>query len=261
MSFRKSFGYSVCPALALVLVLFFPHALRAQQALQTTQNPMAQYQPTESTSQRSLILQEAQRRLDARKRQQTHQIELATYGHQYEFFAGGGYLRFRPGSYLQHNQEAAWNVGLTDYVYGDLGITAEVRAYYGGAYTGAHPNGINQAYSPNISQYVYLAGPTYRFYHGERWGWTAQVLGGAGQGKFSIDTNGVPPSLVGLYNDQWVPYLNVGTSVDYNLGTNLALRLTPNYLMSRYGSQFQHNKGWQIDLVYRFHPRRDYSFR
>jgi len=258
MWFRKRFGYMVYPALALAFA--FPHFSRAQQSLASANSQdQTQYQPQESTQQRALVLQEAQRRLEARRRQRIHQIDIQTYNHKYEFYFGGGYLRFRPGPFLQHNQEAAWNVGLTDYLRGDLGITGEVRGYYGSAYTNAHPNGINRGYQPNITQYVYLGGPTYRFYHGQHWGWTAQVLGGMGQGRFGIDLNGLPPQYVGLYKDQWSPYLNIGMSVDYNLSPGLALRLTPDYIMSHYGGQIQNNKGWQIDLVYRFKHRRNYT--
>lgn len=260
MWFRKCFGYAVYPALALAFA--FPQLSRAQQSLtpSSSQDQMQQYQPPQATQQRALVLQEAQRRLDARRRQRIHQLDIQTYNHKYELFFGGGYLRFRPGQYLQHNQQVAWNLGLTDYLKGDLGITGEVRGYYGSAYTNAHPSGVNRDYQPNITEYAYMAGPTYRFYHGQHWGWTAQVLGGAAQGRFGIDTNGLPPQYVGLYKDQWAPVINVGASVDYNLSPGLALRLTPDMVITHFGSQMQYNKGWQIDLVYRFKHRRNYTF-
>jgi hypothetical protein len=44
----------------------------------------------------------------------------------------------------------------------------------------------------------------------------------------------------------------VGASVDYNLGPGLAVRLTPNYLMSRYGGETQNNLGFNAGVVYRF---------
>lgn len=260
MWFRRQLGYLVCPTLALAL--FFPVVSHAQQQKKQLpqSNSQQEYQQfsKESIKERAKVLEEAQRRLAARREQQTLQIIASTYNYKYELFLGGGYLRFRPGPVLQHNQEAAWNIGLTDYLgSSSWGITGEVRGYYGVAFTNTHA--INQAYEPSISQYVYLGGPTYRFFRGQHWGWTAQVLGGVGQGKFSINTNGLPPNLVGLYKDQWSPYLDIGASVDYNLSPGFAIRLTPNYLMSHYGGQIQNNKGWQIDLVYRIHHRKHYK--
>lgn len=257
MWFRKYFGYVACPVLALGLV--FPSVSHAQQQLPQS-NSQEQYQQfsRQSTQERAQVLLEAQKRLEARRRQRTLQIIAHTYNYKYEVFGGGGYLRFRPGPTLQHNQEAEWNLGLTDYLgSSNWGITGEIRGYYGVAFTNTHP--INQAYHPSITQYVYLGGPTYRFFRGQHWGWTAQVLGGVGQGKFSVNTNGLPPQLVGLYKDETAPYVDFGASVDYNLSPGFAIRLTPEYLLSTYGGQLQGNKGWQIDLVYRLHHRKDYN--
>lgn len=258
MWFRKCFGHLACPVLALALVV--PVAAVAQQQKQLPENnAQQQYEQfsKQSTQERAQVLQEAQRRLEARRRARIRQIIAQTYNYKYEIFGGGGYLRFRPGPVLQHNQESEWNLGLTDYLgSSNWGVTGEIRGYYGKAFTNTHA--INQAYEPSITQYVYLGGPTYRFYRGQRWGWTAQVLGGVGQGKFSVNTNGLPPNLVGLYKDEWAPYLNVGASVDYNVSPGLAIRLTPEYLLSTYGGQLQNNKGWQIDIVYRMHHRRNY---
>lgn len=251
MSFRKRFGYRACPAVFLALI--FPAFSGAQQQLPAQDAAPNQVQPTQqsSTQQRADVLKEAQRRLNQRRKQRIAQVVQETYSNKYELYFGGGYLRFRPGQTLQHNQEAAWNTGVTDYLRGNLGITADFRGYYGSAFTNLHPNGVNQGYEPSISQYTLLAGPQYRFYRGEHWGWTAQVLAGVGRGNFSTNLNGLPASLVGLYNDGTALNVDVGASVDYNLSPGLAIRLTPNYLVSTYGSSYQGNKGWQIDLVYR----------
>ena len=85
------------------------------------------------------MLREAQVRVNARRKLRIKQMIADTYSHKYEFDFGGGYLRFRPGSTLQHNSEEGWNVDITDYVRGDLGVTADFRGYYGIAYTGPNP--------------------------------------------------------------------------------------------------------------------------
>ena len=256
MWFRKVFGYVACPVLALALV--FPAVSYAQQQLPES-NSQQQYEQfsKQSTQERAQVLLEAQKRLEARRKARILQIVAQTYNYKYEIYGGGGYLRFRPGSTLQHNQEAQWNLGFTDYLgSSNWGVMGQLRGYYGKAFTNTHP--VNQAYEPNIAQYVYLGGPVYRFYRGQHWGWTAQVMGGVSDGKFSDNLNGLPPETVGLYKDEWAPTMDAGVSVDYNVSTGLAVRLTPDFLLTTFGGEQQYNKGWQIDIVYRFHHRRDY---
>jgi hypothetical protein len=259
MHFRKCSGYAAYPLFAVLLLASL--AARAQgttpqqqQPADTAQQPpTGQTQPQSTPQQRSEVLREAQERVNARRKVRIKQIIADTYSHKYELDFGGGYLRFRPGSALQHNSESSWNLDLTDYLRGDLGVTIEGRGYYGTAYTGTHVgNGIAQAYEPSISQYSVMAGPRYRFFKGQHWGWTGQVEAGVGHGNFGTGTNGLPPQYVGLYQDATVLNVTAGASVDYNLGPGLAFRLTPNYLITNYGSTFQYNAGWTLGMVYRF---------
>ncbi len=252
MHFRRCSGYAAYPLLAVLLLA--PFAARAQdstpqQPADNTQSQTDQIQTQSTPQQRAQVLREAQARVNARRKLRIKQIIQDTYSHKYELDFGGGYLRFRPGSSLQHNSESGWNIDITDYLKGDLGITADFRGYYGVAYTGTNPYSV---YEPSISQYTFLAGPRYRFYKGQHWGWTAQVEAGAGHGNFGTGTNGLPPQLVGLYTDTTVLNVSAGASVDYNLGPALAIRLTPNYLITNYGSTFQYNAGGSLGVVYRF---------
>jgi hypothetical protein len=253
MRFRKCSGYAAYPLFAALL--FAPLAARAQGATPQQQptDPTQQQQPDQtqppSQQQRAEVLRQAQERVNARRKIRIQQIIQDTYSHKFELDFGGGYLRFRPGNDLQHNSEASWNVDLTDYVRGELGVTIEGRGYYGTAYTG--PNQYS-TYEPGISQYSVMAGPRYRFFKGQHWGWTGQVEAGVGHGNFGTGTNGLPPQLIGLYQDATVLNVSAGASVDYNLSPGLAFRLTPNYLITNYGSTFQYNPGWNLGVVYRF---------
>ncbi|MDI3255701.1 MAG: hypothetical protein QJR10_13080 [Bacillota bacterium] len=234
------------PALTFALVSFAVFPSSAQQAPIVDQQPAPQQQ---SQQERAEVLRQAQERVRARRHLRDQQIIRDTYSHKYEAYFGGGYLRFRPGNLLQHINEAAWNVGVTDYAYGKIGITADFRGYYGTAYTGRNAYGV---YEPSISQYTFMAGPTVRFFEGVHWGWTAHVLAGVGHGNFGTGTGGLPPTLINLYPDGNSFNLAAGASVDYNLSPALALRLTPSYLMTRYGSSTQNNLGWQGSVVYRW---------
>lgn len=261
MHFRKCLGCAMYPLLAVFL--FAPSGARAQNSSSQQQQPPAAQQTTPQTppilmeepapknaqQQRALILREAQARVNARRRERIRQIIRDTYTHQYEIYFGGGYLRFLPGPSLQHMNESGWNVGAVDYLHARFGIAADFRGYYGTAYTGRNPYSV---YSPSISQYTFLAGPQYRFFEGEHWGWTAQVLAGAGHGNFATGTGGLGSAPAGLWNDGTVLNVSAGASVDYNLGPGLALRLTPNALFTDYNSSFQRNLGFNIGILYRF---------
>jgi hypothetical protein len=253
MRFRKFSGYAVYPLFAVLL--FAPSATRAQDASPqqpagTPQSqPPDQSEPQSTPQERAEVLRQAQARVNARRKIRVRQIIADTYSHKYELDFGGGSLRFTPGNTLQHMNEAGWRVGITDYLHGDFGVTADFRGYYGTAYTGANPYSV---FNPSISQYTFLGGPAYRFFKGQHWGWTAQALAGAGHGNFGTGTNGLPPQLVGLYTDTTVLNFSGGVAADYNLGPALAIRFSANELVTNYGSSFQENLGGNLGIVYRF---------
>ncbi len=258
MHCSKRIGSLVAPL--FLSILFLVPQLRAQSAQdpgqpgqpqqpQTDQAQPLQSVPAQTPAERAQVLREAQRRVHARRQQRVAQVIQDTYSHKYELYFGGGYLRFRPGTNLQHMNEAAWNVGVTDYLHGKLGITADFRGYYGTAYT--YNNEFN-VHSPSISQYTFLVGPQYRLYARERWAASVQALGGAGHGNFDTNTGGLPSGYLNLWPNGTSFNVSVGVPVDYNLGPGLALRLTPNYLLTDYGSTLQHNLGFNAGIVYRF---------
>jgi len=260
MHFRKFSGYALYPLLALVLV--FPSVIRAQDSSsqqpaanpQTQPSDQSQQQPTAPQNQAE-VLRQAQARVNARRKVRIQQIIQDTYSHKYELSFGGGSLRFTPGDSLQRMNEAGWFVDLTDYFHGDLGISADFRGYYGTAYTGTHITlnpPVSQAYNPGISQYTFMGGPRYRFFKGQHWGWTAEGLVGAGHGNFGTGTHGLPPQLVGLYEDSTVLNFLGGVSADWNLSPGLAFRFSANEVITNYGSGFKENLGGNLGMVYRF---------
>ncbi len=249
MDFRKFSGYALYPLLAFLLV--FPSAIRAQDSTPPQQPVPSPQQPQSSSSlqNQTQVLREAQARVNARRKIRIRQIIQDTYSHKYEVNFAGGSLRFTPGNHLQRMNEAGWIIGLTDYFHGDLGVSADFRGYYGTAYTGTNPYSV---FNPSISQYTFMAGPRYRFFKGQHWGWTAQALAGAGHGNFGTGTHGLPPELIGLYKDSTVLNFLGGVSADWNLSPALAFRFTANELITNYGSSFQENLGGNMGIVYRF---------
>ncbi|HEX3662345.1 MAG TPA: hypothetical protein VHU89_12990 [Acidobacteriaceae bacterium] len=272
MYWRKSLGYALYPL--LVVLLLASLTLRAQstsspnqdqqqdpQNQSPSQSSPASIVPPESNQpalqqtspeQRAQVLREAQARVNARRKIRIRQIIADTYSHKYEVTFGGAYLRFSPGSSLQRVNEAGWQIAVTDFRYGNFGLTADFRGYYGTSYTGTNPYSV---FNPSISQYTFLGGGTYRFFRGQHWTWTAQGLAGAGHGNFGTGTNGLPPQLVGLFTDSTALNVDVGASADYNLGPALALRFNANDLFTDYNSTFKENRGAGLGMVYRFGHR------
>jgi hypothetical protein len=208
--------------------------------------------PVQTPEERARILREAQDRINARRQARLQQIIRETYGHKYEAYFGGGYLRFHPGEMKQRINEAAWNIGITDYIRPKLGITADVRGYYGNAYIGNNPYGI---FLPSISQYSFLFGPQYRLYMRPKWAVSLQALAGFGHGNFDTGTGGLPASYLGLYSNGTVFNLSLGAPLDYNLSPGLAIRVTPLYMLTTYGGDAQNNLGFNAGVVYRWGKR------
>jgi hypothetical protein len=173
-----------------------------------------------------------------------------TYGHKFEAAGGGGIMRFEPGKYLQQNNEVTFWASTLYALSPTLGIAGEVRGAYGSAKIGN--NIYNLPYKPQISQYSFLAGPSYRFLRKEKWSVSGFAEGGMGLGKFAGDTKGLTAADLGLWTGDFTGAFSVGAHVDFNLYQNLALRATPNYLGTFYGGSFQHSKGLDLGVVYRF---------
>ena len=193
-----------------------------------------------------------QARIKARREKRRADAIHEAYGHLYEAYAGGGYLRFRPGSTLQHNNELNWNVGFTRYRSERLGITVDGRGTYGTAWV--YDNNTNAIWNPSISQYALMAGPTYRFYLQPKYAISGRVMGGFAYGNFSGDTSGLVSvsNSLGLYPDGTTYALNAAVIGEYNLSPGLSIRLAPEYFATGFGSSLQHNLGFTTGINYRF---------
>jgi hypothetical protein len=173
-----------------------------------------------------------------------------TYTHRWEVGGGGGYMRWRSGEFLQKNNEVTFWMNGTYYLNQKLGITGEVQGAYGNAKIG---NTVFNLPNPQISEYAFMAGPTYRVYRQQKTAVGVFVQGGTALGKFGGGSKGIPDVDLGLW-----PSANargafaVGANVDYNLFPNLAFRVTPKYLGTTFGGTIQNSFGVNVGFVYRF---------
>lgn len=244
---------------ALVLALALP-ALPASWAQETSSSSTAA-QPAQAEPAQSGA-QSVQARIRARREQRRQQAIRDSYGHLYEAYVGGGYLRFKPGPEYKTGPSAqkvtmySWDVALTRYYNYKLGVTVDARGYYGTPYVGLNAYSITR---PAISTYGFLAGPTYRFYTRPKYSVSARALGGVALGNFTSDTNGfgsIPndkyPGKYMLYQDSTTYALSGGVVGEYNVSPNLALRLSGDYYGTGFGSEMQNSVGFTYGFVYRF---------
>ena len=182
-----------------------------------------------------------------------------TYTHRYELFGGGGFLRFRAGENLQRNAEVTWATSATYYLNPKLGIVADIRGAYGNAKVG---NTIFNIGNPLITEYTFMAGPTYRFYAKQKFAISAHVLGGYSLGNFDGGSKGISATKLGMWATSNRPVFSAGVNFDYNFYPNLAFRLTPTYVGTTFNGvglstgnsngTIQNNLGVNAGIVYRF---------
>jgi len=176
-----------------------------------------------------------------------------TYGHPWEAAGGGGYMRYRSGPYQrQDNQVSFWATAMRSFS-PTLGIVATVQGSYGKAKIG---NTIFDIPNPQISEYAFMAGPSYRFIRKEKFAVSGFVQGGADLGKFAGGSKGFTAADIGVWTGNFAPAFSAGATLDYNFDPSLAFRITPAYLGTTFGSTsgnaLQNSKVLNVGIVYRF---------
>ena len=217
---------------------------------------LAQNSSSSSTAAAQAPQQSNQLSVQARMRMRREQRRATAihdaYDHRWDAYTQMGYLRFKPGPSLQRLTWYGWNAGATRYSSERLGITVDLRGYFGMAYVGLNPYSQGAFTRPEISQYSVMAGPTYRFYVQPKYSISGRVTGGWAFGNFGGDTNGVTPTLLGLYPNANTFAVAASVAGEYNVSPNVALRLAPEYYVSGFGSTMQASRGFTGGFVYRF---------
>jgi hypothetical protein len=173
-----------------------------------------------------------------------------TYSHRWEVGGGGGYLRWRSGPFLQKNNEITFWMDGTYFLNPKLGIIGGIHGAYGNAKIG---NTIFDLPNPQISEYTFMAGPTYRVYAQQKTSISIFAEGGSALGKFGGGSKGIPDVDLGLWpSSNARAAFSVGVNVDYNLYPNLAFRISPSYVGTNFGGTVQNNAGVNLGVIYRF---------
>jgi hypothetical protein len=195
----------------------------------------------------------ARRETNASRQARIQRTIEETYSHRYEVFGGGGFLRFRPGEFLKKDNQISWAVNNTYYLNPKLGVIASAQGSFGHAEALQFNQNLNLIDNkPQINEYYFMAGPSYRFYMKEKLALSAQAQGGIGWGIFGGGSKGQLPAAIGLWPDSTRAAFSFGLSADYNLYPNLAFRITPQYIGTTFGGNVQNNVGFNAGVIYRF---------
>ena len=199
----------------------------------------------------------ARRETNASRQARIARTIEATYSHRYEVIGGGGYLRFRSGSQLKRNNEISWATAFNYYLNPKLALVGDAQGSFGNAKAL-----INNTYGvpyPQINEYFFMGGASYRFVRKEKVAVSAQALGGIGWGIFSGGSKSIPGVDLGLWQDGSRPAVQIGVSGDYNFYPNFAFRFTPTWTATTFqsgagapSSSFQSDFGFNAGLIYRF---------
>ena len=178
-----------------------------------------------------------------------------TYTHRWEIFGGGGYQRFRSGEQTQKNNEVTWNLETHYFLNPKLSIVGDARGMFG---NGKPLRNGNQVYNPNpqINQYTFTGGDSYRFYSSLHYALSAQALGGVGIANSSGGSKGLNYIQTGFWQDGARPAFIINLAGDINIFPNLAFRVLPTYVGTTFtsptGGSLQNNLGINFGVVYRF---------
>jgi hypothetical protein len=211
--------------------------------------PSGNAQQTAAETEGQISVQE---RIRQRRLQRRATAIHDAYDHRWESYMDMGYLRFKPGPSLQKLTYYAWETGLTRFSNERLGFTLDGRGYYGTAFVGVNQYSQGHFTRPAISQYDVIGGPVYRFYLQPKFSIAGRAMAGWAHGNFSGDTNGIPPTLLGLYPTADTFAASVSVIGELNVSPNISLKLAPEYFITGFGSTVQASRGFTGGLVYRW---------
>ena len=194
-----------------------------------------------------------------------------TYSHRWEAYGGGGYLRWKSGDATKKNNEVSWDAAANYYLNPKLAIVGDAQGSFGFAHQQL-PLQFAQIARPEINEYLFTGGASYRFYAKERVALSAQATAGVAWGIFSGGAKALTGPEVGLWEDGFVPAAKVSFNVDYNVYPNLAVRVSPTYVLTdfqyapqatvlsnlsrgaatSYNSEIQNSLGFNVGVIYRF---------
>jgi hypothetical protein len=182
---------------------------------------------------------------------QNETLKPLNYRNKYELYGGFASSHFNAGPALIPGANlGGFDIQGTYWPTMRYGITANIRGYYGT--TGVVPNPYNIR-GPFIMEHQFMGGPTIRGPKNEHAALNFHALVGGAYGTFDSAINaGIPPTALGLFNNGFAFATALGGSADLNRSPRWSLRISPDYLLTRFGGVSQNEFAISVGVLYRF---------
>jgi len=186
---------------------------------------------------------------------QNETLKPLDYRNKYDIYGGFASSHFNAGPALIPGANlGGFDIQGTLWLKMRLGATANVRGYYGT--TGVIPNSYG-IHGPFVMEHLFMAGPSIRGPKNEHAALTFHALVGGSYGVFdSAVDNGATPAQLGLFNNGVTLATAVGGSLDLNRSPRWSLRISPDYLLTRFGGVSQNEFAISVGVLYRFRKMR-----
>jgi hypothetical protein len=188
---------------------------------------------------------------------QNETLKPLDYRNKYDIYGGLASSHFNAGPALIPGANlGGFDIQGTLWLKMRLGATANVRGYYGT--TGVIPNSYG-IHGPFVMEHLFMAGPSIRGPRNEHAALTFHALVGGSYGVFdSAVDNGATPQQLGLFNNGTTLATAVGGSLDLNRSPRWSLRISPDYLLTRFGGVSQNEFAISVGVLYRFRKMRSH---
>jgi hypothetical protein len=186
---------------------------------------------------------------------QNESLKPLDYRNKYDIYGGLASSHFNAGPALIPGANlGGFDVQGTMWLGARLGVTANVRGYYGT--TGVVPNAYGIR-GPFIMEHLFMGGPSYRGPKNEHAALTFHALVGGSYGIFdsAIDQGLTGPNL-GLFSNGVTLATALGGSLDLNRSPRYSVRISPDYLLTRFGGISQNEFAISVGVLYRFSKMR-----
>jgi hypothetical protein len=186
---------------------------------------------------------------------QNETLKPLDYRNKYDIYGGFASSHFNAGPALIPGANlGGFDIQGTMWLKMRLGATANVRGYYGT--TGVIPNSYG-IHGPFVMEHLFMAGPSIRGPKNEHAALTFHALVGGSYGVFdSAVDNGATPAQLGLFNNGVTLATALGGSLDLNRSPRWSLRISPDYLLTRFGGVSQNEFAISVGVLYRFRKMR-----
>ena len=180
-------------------------------------------------------------------------------GQRFDVMGGAAYSHFNPG--YAHRVQAinllGWDASVTTWVSNTVGIEATGRGLYGTINLPANAVSDLGIKTSDMSEHLFLFGPSARLYRRERLTAGGHILIGGAYGSFDkgFSGTGAQPFTYGVYNNTLAFAGAIGGWAGYAVTPKISVRFVADYQPTRYGGTTQNEFAGTIGIVYKMGHR------